>query len=132
MSDTNTLVITEYEEPVKTSSDQVNGGLLSLTPILLIFMVLYFFLIRPQEKKRREHESFISTIKRGEEIVTHSGIFGTITKVTEGSDSVEINIAKDVDIKILKSSIADILSRKNVTTEAKEEKKPSTKKSKKA
>lgn len=86
----------------------------SLVPMVLIFVVFYFFLIRPQEKKRKAQEAFISGVKRGEEIVTNSGIYGTITKINENDNSIMLEVSKGVEIKISKISIADILSRKTV------------------
>ncbi len=83
----------------------------SLIPLILIFVIFYFLLIRPQEKKRREQEELVGTVKKGEEILTHSGIYGVVTRVTENDPNIEVSIAKDVDIKILRSAIATIVSR---------------------
>lgn len=116
----NNIALTETSDVPNIESSPMQS-VTSLLPILLIFMVFYFLLIRPQEKKRREQEKLISTVKKGEEVLTHSGIYGVVTRVTESSDVVEINIAKDVDIKILKSSIADIISRKTPTIPEKKE-----------
>lgn len=108
----NNIALTEETQNAANVEASPMQSVTSLLPILLIFMVFYFLLIRPQEKKRREQEKLISTVKKGEEVLTHSGIYGVVTRVTESSDVLEIAIAKDVDVKILKSSIADIVSRK--------------------
>ncbi|MGV2432790.1 MAG UNVERIFIED_CONTAM: preprotein translocase subunit YajC [Rickettsiaceae bacterium] len=60
-----------------------SGGWTSLVPMVLIFVVFYFLLIRPQEKKRKSQEQLVSSVKPGENVVTHSGLFGKITKVNE-------------------------------------------------
>lgn len=105
---TSTIAITEAGE----SPDQISGGgLTSLIPMLLIFVVFYFLLIRPQEKKRKAQEKLVSTVKPGENIVTHSGIFGKITKVNENDNSVNLEVAKGTDVKVMRSAIADILDR---------------------
>lgn len=119
MSDTNQITIANQDQ--QSSSDvqsSVATTFSSLTPILMIFVVFYFLVIRPQDKKRKEQEALVSSVKRGEEVLTHSGIYGVVSKVTEGSDSVEITIAKDVEIKVLKSAIAEIVSRRNAAIAA--------------
>jgi preprotein translocase subunit YajC len=88
------------------------GGLSSLAPMILIFVVFYFLLIRPQEKKRKAQEKLISTVKPGENIITHSGIFGKVKSVNENDGSVSLEVANNVELKVLKSAVADITSRK--------------------
>lgn len=83
----------------------------SLIPMVLIFAVFYFLLIRPQEKRRRVHQEIVSGVKKGEEVSTNSGIIGIVNKINDGNDTVIISVAKGVEIKILKTSISDILSR---------------------
>ncbi|KHO03354.1 preprotein translocase, YajC subunit [Rickettsia felis str. Pedreira] len=105
-----TIEIQETEVvPVETNSLQ--SGLTSLTPMVLIFAVFYFLLLRPQEKRRKEREKLVSEVKKGEEVLTNSGIYGIVTKVSENDNNIEIEIAKDVRIKALKSAIVDITSR---------------------
>lgn len=89
------------------------GGFSSLVPMILIFVVFYFLLIRPQEKKRKAQEQLVSTVKPGENILTHSGMFGKVTKVNENDGSVSVEVAKNVEVKILKSAIAEFTSRKD-------------------
>ncbi len=128
-SDNNNIVLVDKSNDVQNSENisPMQSSMTSLVPILLIFMVFYFLLIRPQEKKRREHEKLISTVKRGEEVVTQAGIYGVVSKVTEASETVEITIAKDVDIKILKSSITNIIGRKDLINSDKTEVKSTSK-----
>ncbi|AGJ01761.1 preprotein translocase subunit YajC [Rickettsia prowazekii] len=96
--------------PVETNSLQ--SGLTSLIPMILIFAVFYFLLLRPQEKRRKEREKLVSGVKNGEEVLINSGIYGIVTKVSENDNNIEIEIAKDVRIKAIKSAIVDITSRK--------------------
>jgi preprotein translocase subunit YajC len=89
-----------------------NSTLMSFLPLVLIFAVFYFVLIRPQMKKQKEHLAMINSIARGEKVVTGGGIIGTVTKVEEDDSNIlHVEIAPDVRIKVLKSTITDVLSR---------------------
>ncbi|AFB20939.1 preprotein translocase subunit YajC [Rickettsia canadensis] len=104
-----TIEIQETEVvPVETNSLQ--SGLTSLIPMILIFAIFYFLLLRPQEKRRKEREKLANKVKKGEEVLTNSGIYGIVSKVSANDPNIEIEIAKDVHIKILKSTIIDITS----------------------
>ncbi|MFK7973970.1 MAG: preprotein translocase subunit YajC [Rickettsiaceae bacterium] len=91
----------------------------SIVPMVLIFVVFYFLLIRPQDKRRKQHASLVSSVKRGEEIVTNTGIFGTVTKINDSDNTLMIQIADDVEIKVLKTAVADIISRSKKEDKAK-------------
>lgn len=118
-----TIEIQETEVvPVETTSS-FQSGLTSLIPMVLIFAVFYFLLLRPQEKRRKEREKLVSEVKKGEEVLTNSGIYGIVTKVNDGDNNIEIEIAKDVRIKVLKSAIIDITSRSKAVTAKKEDNK---------
>lgn len=106
-----TITIKQTESPPK-SSDAFASGWTSMIPMVLIFVVFYFLLIRPQEKRRKQQELLISGVKKGEEVLTTSGIFGIVTKINDTDNTVEIEIAKGASVKFLKTAIADILSRK--------------------
>lgn len=76
-------------------------------PIILMFVVLYFLMIRPQQKKAKEHKALLEALGKGDEVVTASGMVGRITKV--GDDFVTIEIAANVEIQMQKPSIAVVL-----------------------
>ena len=76
------------------------GGLSGLLPFLLIFVVFYFFLIRPQQKRAKEHREMVNNVKRGDKIVTSGGLLGTVSKSVEGQETVEVEIAKDVKVML--------------------------------
>lgn len=103
-------------ENVETTSS-LQDGFTSLIPMLLIFIVFYFLLIRPQEKKRRTQENLVSGVKKGEEILTNSGVFGVVTDINDSDNTVIVRVAKDVEIKMQKNSIADITSRNNSSSD---------------
>ncbi len=79
------------------------GMIAQVIPLVLIIVVFYFFLILPQQKQRKKHREFIESLKRGDKIITSSGIYGTITKVNERDLVVEI--AEGVNIKLLKDNV---------------------------
>jgi preprotein translocase subunit YajC len=79
------------------------GGLMSFIPLILIFVVFYFLLIRPQQKKAKEHQNFLSNLKKGDEVVTSGGIHGRITGLTDVV--VTLEIAEGVKIKVNRPSI---------------------------
>ena len=81
-----------------------------LMPIILIFVVFYFLLIRPQQKKMRDHREMLGAIRRGDKIVTGGGIIGEVTKVGE-DDELSVEIAQDVRVKVRRSTVATVLSK---------------------
>jgi len=82
-----------------------------MIPFLIIGLIFYFLLIRPQQKKYKQHNTFLSQIKRGDEILTTSGIFGTIEGLTDRF--VILEIAKDTRIRVLKSQISSFANPKS-------------------
>jgi preprotein translocase subunit YajC len=88
----------------------------NFAPLVIIGVVFYFFLIRPQSKARKEHQAVLGTLKRGDEVLTASGILGSIEGITE--KFVTLEIAPSVKIRILRSQIAGI-AKDNLKSEAK-------------
>ena len=104
------------------------GGIEVLIPFVLIFVVFYFFLIRPQQKKMKQHREMVSAIGKGDEIVTSGGILGRVIKVINEQDAL-IEIADNVEVVVKKATISDVVKKKNHTVKANTvEKKPSQKK----
>jgi preprotein translocase subunit YajC len=85
------------------------SGIAQFIPLILIFVIFYFFLIRPQQKKLKEHKLMVSQLKRGDEIVTSGGIIGKIEKVAD-NDKIELSIADNVTVTIIKSTVQNLLS----------------------
>lgn len=87
-----------------------SGGdtLMRFLPLALIFLVFYFLLIRPQQKKAQQHEAMMQSLKKGDKVVTTSGMIGTIVK-TDDETTVTVEIAKDVQIKVLRSGISHLV-----------------------
>jgi preprotein translocase subunit YajC len=86
------------------------GGLESMLPLVAIFVIFYFLLIRPQQKKAKEHKALLASVRRGDRVLTGGGILGVVTKVVD-EHHVQVEIAEGVRVKVLKSTIADIPSR---------------------
>ena len=86
------------------------GGLAQFAPLVLIFVVFYFLLIRPQQKKMKQHREMVSQLKRGDRVVTSGGIVGTVTKVVSDTE-VQVEIAENVRVRVIRSSITDIVAK---------------------
>ena len=80
------------------------AGIGQFIPLILIFVIFYFFLIRPQQKKVREHKTMTQNLKRGDEVITSGGIIGTVDRVFE-DDRIELNISEGVKVQVIKNTI---------------------------
>ena len=85
------------------------SGFAQFIPLILIFVIFYFFLIRPQQKKVKEHKLMVTALKRGDEVVTSGGIVGKIERVL-GDDKVDILISENVTVQVVQSTIQSILN----------------------
>jgi preprotein translocase subunit YajC len=90
------------------------GGLIGLLPFILIFVIFYFLLIRPQQKKQRlaqqERDAMLKALKAGDKVITSGGIYGTIVAVREKDDTVQLRIAQSVSVEAERSAIARLQS----------------------
>jgi len=86
-------------------------GLASLVPLILIFAIMYFLLIRPQQKKLKDHQAMVSALRRGDQIVTAGGLIGKVTKVKEGENEVEVEIATGVSVRVVRSTITNVVNK---------------------
>ena len=95
---------------------QASGGLMDQSalvqflPLVLIFVVFYFLLIRPQQKKQKDHRSMLDALRRGDRVVTGGGILGTVNRVIS-PEEVEIDIASGVRVRVVRSTITSILAK---------------------
>ena len=81
-----------------------------LLPLLLIFVVFWFFLIRPQQKKAKQHREMVANVRRGDQVVTGGGLLGKVTKVIDES-TVQVELSENVRVKVLSSTLQDVLSK---------------------
>ncbi|WP_299733225.1 preprotein translocase subunit YajC [uncultured Tateyamaria sp.] len=79
-------------------------------PLLLIFGIMYFLLIRPQQKKVKEHAAMVSALRRGDQVVTQGGLIGKVTKVKDDNE-IEVELAEGVKVRVVQSTIATVLSK---------------------
>ena len=86
------------------------SGFAQFIPLILIFVIFYFFLIRPQQKRAKDHKLMVASLKRGDEVVTSGGIVGKIERVL-GDDKVDILISENVTIQVVQSTIQTLLNK---------------------
>jgi len=87
-----------------------DSGLFSLLPLVLIFVVFYFLLIRPQQKKMKAHRTLVEGVRRGDRVVTAGGMIGTVSKVVSDTE-LQVEIADGVRVRVVRSTIQDVLSK---------------------
>ena len=80
-----------------------SAGIGQFIPLILIFVIFYFFLIRPQQKKVKDHKIMVENLKRGDKVVTSGGIVGTVDRIID-NDKVEVSISEDVKVEIIKAT----------------------------
>lgn len=86
------------------------GGMESLLPLVLIFVVFYFLLIRPQQKKAKAHREMLGALRRGDRIVTGGGLIGQIIRVVSDSELI-VEIAKDIKVRVMRSLVSDVIAK---------------------
>ena len=86
------------------------SGFAQFIPLILIFVIFYFFLIRPQQKKVKDHKLMVSALKRGDQVVTSGGIVGKVERIL-GDDKVDLSIAENVNIQVVQSTIQSLLNK---------------------
>jgi preprotein translocase subunit YajC len=93
----------------QTADGGTGAVIMQLLPLILIFAVFYFLLIRPQQKKMKEHRAMLGQLKRNDKVVTAGGIVATVTKVREDSDEVEVEIAPGVRVMVVRGTIGSVI-----------------------
>jgi preprotein translocase subunit YajC len=79
-------------------------------PLILIFLIMYFLLIRPQQKKMKEHQAMVAALRRGDQVVTQGGVVGKVVKVKDDGE-LELEIAEGVKVRVIQNTIATVLSK---------------------
>ncbi|MBC6438353.1 MAG: preprotein translocase subunit YajC [Rhodobacteraceae bacterium] len=85
-------------------------GFAQFLPLILIFAIMYFLLIRPQQKKVKEHQAMVAALRRGDEVVTQGGLIGKITRVKDDTE-VEVELTQGVKVRVLRPTIAQVRSK---------------------
>jgi preprotein translocase subunit YajC len=102
------LISTAYAQT--GGADGGSGMLIQLLPLVLIFVVFYFLIIRPQQKKVKDHKAMVDALRRGDRVVTTGGLIGTVIKVT-GDREVGLEIADGVRVRVMRGMIAEVMAR---------------------
>ena len=89
------------------------SGFAQFIPLILIFVIFYFFLIRPQQKKAKEHKAMVAALKRGDEVVTSGGIVGKVERIL-GEDKLDLLISENVTVQVVQSTIQNILNKPGI------------------
>ena len=87
------------------------GAIAQFLPLILIFAIMYFLLIRPQQKKMKQHQAMVEAVRRGDQVVTQGGLIGKVSKVKEGDNEIEVEIAEGVKVRVVKSTVAQVLNK---------------------
>ena len=113
------LISEAYAQTADAGAAGGAGLLMQFAPLILIFVVFYFLLIRPQQKRAKEHRDMLGALRRGDRVVTGGGIIGLVTKVI-GDNELQVEVADGVRVRIIKQTITDILTRGESVRGAKE------------
>jgi len=120
----NIFISNSFAQTVEAPNFQsVTAGFTNFIPLILIFLVFYFLLIRPRQKKLKEHQNVLGALKNGDKICTNGGIFGVVKSIDTKENNVEIEIANNVIIKILKQSISSVIKEPDLERKSNKKKK---------
>jgi preprotein translocase subunit YajC len=106
------LYAQECATATSNSAHSGSSGLSSFIPLIVIFFIFYFILILPQQRKMKEHQKMLEQLKKGDNVLLSSGIYGTITNVK--GDVIEVKIAENVKINVLKSAVSQVISEEQI------------------
>ena len=98
--------------PVAAAGGDMQSSLMSMLPLILMFVVLYFVMIRPQMKKQKDHKSMIDAISKGDEVVTAGGVLGKISKI--GDNYLGLEVANGVELQIQRSAVVQVLPKGSI------------------
>ena len=94
----------------QVAGSPATSGLEAFLPLVLIFVVFYFMLIRPQQKKAKQHKDMVQALKRGDRVLTAGGIIGQVTKLVDDNE-IEVEIAANVKVRLVRSAITEVMQR---------------------
>lgn len=86
------------------------GAFAQMVPLILIFAIMYFLLIRPQQKKAKEHAAMVAALRRGDQVVTQGGLIGKVSKVKDDNE-LEVELAEGIKVRVVQSTIATVLNK---------------------
>jgi preprotein translocase subunit YajC len=98
------------QRKIKKKDGTDMGGIEQFIPLILIFAIMYFLMIRPQQKKIKEHQKMVQNLRRGDIVVTQGGLIGKVAKVKENNE-LDLELAEGVKVRVVQSTIADVVSK---------------------
>ncbi len=96
--------------PALAQQGDAAAAITSFIPLILIFLIMYFLLIRPQQRKVKEHQKMVEAIRRGDQVVTQGGLIGKVTKVKDDNE-IEVELSEGVRVRVVQSTVAQVLSK---------------------
>ena len=99
-------------------AQDIGGGLAGIgqfLPLILIFAIMYFLLIRPQQKKAKEHKGMVAALRRGDQVITQGGLIGKVSKVKDNENEIEVEIATGVKVRVVQSTIVAVVNKTEPT-----------------
>ena|SRR5687767_4454137 len=103
----NPLITPAFAQGAPGGGD-MNAMLVNIVPFILIFVIMWFLIIRPQQRRVKEHQEMLKNVRRGDTVVTSGGIIGKVTKVTEDGADLDVEIADGVRVKVARAMIAEV------------------------
>ena len=94
--------------PAAGGGDLLTGQFGMIIPLVLMFVIFYFLLIRPQQKRVKDHQDLVKAVRRGDTVVTTGGLVGKVTKAGEGDAEIEVEIADGVRVRVVRAMISDV------------------------
>lgn len=106
------FISTAFAQTAPAAGGDFQSSLMSMLPLVLMFVVLYFVMIRPQMKKQKEHKAMIDALAKGDEVVTVGGVLGKVTKINESNVSLEV--ANGVELQLQRSAVVQVLPKGSI------------------
>lgn len=94
----------------------MQGGIAQFVPLILIFAIMYFLLIRPQQKKLKDHQTMVAALRRGDQVVTQGGLIGKVSKVKDDNE-IEVELSEGVKVRVVQSTIANVINKTEPASE---------------
>jgi preprotein translocase subunit YajC len=112
------MISNAYAQAAGAAASDPLGGLMGMLPLILMFVVVWFLMIRPQMKKAKEHQKMVTELQKGDEVVTQGGLAGRVTKVGDSYLTLEIAETKDgsIEVAVQKSAVGTILPKGTLKT----------------
>ena len=110
---TQTSIEHNYAQQDQSFLDKMKTNLPNFLPIILIFGVFYFLIIRPQDKKRKQQQQLVNNLRVGQEVITTAGIYGVVSSLNSEKGTIKIKVDKSTEIEILKNAVLNVVSQQN-------------------